>query len=190
MIHLLTDDNIYLDPETRKNSVTYRNNMERLATALIKENKFDKAEEILDISLEKMPVAKFGHYSMLIAYVDLYYTLNKKEKARKLASELKTVFQENLSYYAEYDETNVESIFSDIERSLLMYDQMWLGLMYRYNESMGVNAVYTLKNALSIGYVYDFPINGLRTYQTGSHEIFLRYDFKPKKSVFTSPRYF
>jgi len=78
----------------------------------------------------------------------------------------------------------------DVNASLLMYDQMWLGLMYRYNESMGVNAVYTLKNALSIGYVYDFPINGLRTYQTGSHEIFLRYDFKPKKSVFTSPRYF
>jgi len=120
----ITDDNIYLDPETRKNSVTYRNNMERLATALIKENKFDKAEEILDISLEKMPVAKFGHYSMLISYVDLYYTLNKKDKARKLAAELKTVFQENLSYYAEYDETNVESIFSDIERSLLMYDQI------------------------------------------------------------------
>ena len=120
----ITDDNIYLDPETRKNSVTYRNNMERLATALIKENKLDKAEEILNISLEKMPVAKFGHYSMLIAYVDLYYTLNKKDKARKLTSELKTVFQENLSYYAEYDETNVESIFSDIERSLLMYDQI------------------------------------------------------------------
>ena len=46
------------------------------------------------------------------------------EHLSKIAPKAKTVFQENLSYYAEYDETNVESIFSDIERSLLMYDQI------------------------------------------------------------------
>lgn len=78
----------------------------------------------------------------------------------------------------------------DVNASLLMYDQLWAGLMYRYNESMGVNIVYTIKNMLSVGYVYDFPINGLRTYQYGSHEMFLRYDFVPKKSVYNSPRYF
>jgi len=46
----ITDDNIYLDPETRKNSVTYRNNMERLARLLISEVQLEKAKEILDIS--------------------------------------------------------------------------------------------------------------------------------------------
>jgi signal recognition particle GTPase len=61
---------------------------------------------------------------MLISYLDIYYALNKKEKARKLASELKTVLQENLTYYSQYDETNVESMFNEIERSLLMYDQI------------------------------------------------------------------
>jgi type IX secretion system PorP/SprF family membrane protein len=78
----------------------------------------------------------------------------------------------------------------DVNASLRMYDQFNVGLLYRYHESMGVNLVYELKKKLSIGYVYDFPINGLRTYQNGSHEIFIRYDFMPKKSVFTSPRYF
>ena len=57
------------------------------------------------------------------------------------------------------------------------------GISYRFNESMAANLIYNIKNTVSIGYMYDFPINGLRTYQTGSHEIFLRYDFKPKKSV-------
>ncbi|WP_372766356.1 DUF2723 domain-containing protein [Lutibacter sp.] len=120
----ITNDNIYLDTETRKNSVTYRNNMERLARALMEEKKFDKAEEIVDLSLEKMPVNKFGHYSMLLGYVDLYYGLDKKEKARKLTAELKIVLQENLRYYSQFDESNVETIFNDIERSLLMYDQL------------------------------------------------------------------
>lgn len=78
----------------------------------------------------------------------------------------------------------------DLNVSLLMYDKLWTGLMYRFHESMGVNLVYNIKEMFSVGYIYDFPINGLRTYQSGSHEIFLRYDFIPKKSVFNSPRYF
>jgi hypothetical protein len=120
----ITDDNIYLDPETRKNSVTYRNNMERLASALIKENQLEKAEEILDLSLEKMPVNKFGHYSMLFSYIDLYYTLQKPEKAQKLTQELKEVMQQKLTYYSQFNESNIESVFDEIERNLLMYDQI------------------------------------------------------------------
>ena len=120
----ITDDNIYLDPETRKNSVTYRNNMERLARVLISEGQLEKAKELLDISLEKMPVNKFGHYSMLISYIDLYYLLNENEKAQTLISELNTVFQENLTYYSQFNETDIEGIFNEIERSLLMYDQV------------------------------------------------------------------
>jgi len=120
----ITDDNIYLDTETRKNSVTYRNNMERLARVLITEDQTEKAKEILDISLEKMPVKKFGHYSMLISYIDLYYILNEKEKARTLTSELITVFQENLTFYSQFDSSYFDSIQDELQRNLLMYDQV------------------------------------------------------------------
>tara|TARA_R110002072_G_scaffold302060_2_gene483628 strand:- start:53070 stop:53981 length:912 start_codon:yes stop_codon:yes gene_type:complete len=81
-------------------------------------------------------------------------------------------------------------ITADVNLSLLMYEKLWMGIMYRFHEAMGVNIVYNIKDALSIGYVYDFPINGLRTYQSGSHELFIRFDFKPKKAVYSSPRYF
>ena len=120
----ITDDNIYLDVETRKNSVTYRNNMERLARELIKEEKPEKALEILDISLEKMPVNKFGHYSMLISYIDLYYYIGETEKARKLTSELKQVLQEKLVYFSQYDEAKIDVVYNQIERNFLMYDQI------------------------------------------------------------------
>lgn len=120
----ITDDDIYLDVETRKNSVSYRNNMERLARTLISENKLEKAEEILDIAIEKMPVNKFGHYSMVISYIDLYYALDKNEKARKLISELNTVLQEKLTYYSQFDESYFNGIESELERNLLMYDQI------------------------------------------------------------------
>jgi len=78
----------------------------------------------------------------------------------------------------------------DANLSMFMYEKLWTGLMYRYNESMGVNVVYHIKNTLNIGYVYDFPINGLRKYQSGSHEVILQFDIQPKKSAYTSPRYF
>ncbi len=131
----ITDDNIYLDVETRKNSVTYRNNMERLARTLIEENKLDKAEEILDISLEKMHVHKFGHYSMLFSYLDLYYILNKNDKAQKLNSELKIVLQEKLRYYSQFGESDIENVFNEIERYLRMYDQLVRTAMRYDNEA-------------------------------------------------------
>ena len=102
--------------------------------------------------------------------------------------DLNSVLKLKPSFLAKY--TPNTPITIDFNASLLMYDHLWAGLMYRYNESMGINLVYDIKNILSIGYGYDFPINGLRTFQTGSHEIILRYDIKPKTSVYSSPRYF
>jgi hypothetical protein len=120
----ITDEDIYLDPETRKNSVSYRNNMERLARELIKENKLDKAEEILDIAMEKMPVNKFGHISMVIAFSELYYKLNANEKARQVTKDLIFEIQEHLTYYSQFNEFSIEAVFSDIERNILMYNEL------------------------------------------------------------------
>lgn len=78
----------------------------------------------------------------------------------------------------------------DFNTSFLFYDKLWLGAMYRFNESLGINVMFKLKNSLQFGYGYDFPINGLRTYQQGSHEVLLSYDFNFKKITYNSPRYF
>lgn len=77
----------------------------------------------------------------------------------------------------------------DVNASLLSYERLWTGLMYRFNESIGANIGVIIKD-FTIGYVYDFPYNGLRKYQSGSHEIFLQFDIRTKKTPYTSPRYF
>ncbi len=74
--------------------------------------------------------------------------------------------------------------------SFLFYEKFWLGAMYRFNESVGMNAIFKIKNVLQVGYAFDFPINGLRTYQSGSHEVILTYDINFKKHIYNSPRYF
>ncbi|MBL0912492.1 MAG: type IX secretion system membrane protein PorP/SprF [Bacteroidia bacterium] len=78
----------------------------------------------------------------------------------------------------------------DINASFLLYERVWLGAMYRFHESAGLNAVVRIKEILHIGYAYDFPVNRLRTNQRGTHEIMVQLDIKPKKTGFTSPRYF
>jgi len=76
---------IYHDPETRKNSISFRSNMVRLAETLINEGKFEKAKDVLDLALEKMPLDYFGYYSLLVPFVDGYYRINEIEKAQKLS---------------------------------------------------------------------------------------------------------
>ncbi len=115
---------IYLDPETRRNSLTYRNNLYRLADSLFVEGKKDKALEILNLSIDKMPVDKFGYYSSLLDYIDLYYKLGQKDKARQVAGQLLNKFKEYLNYYADLPLQEKYQNFDDIERNFLLYREV------------------------------------------------------------------
>ncbi len=115
---------IYLDPETRRNSLTYRNNLYRLADSLFVEGKHKKAEEILDLSIDKMPIDQFGFYSSLLDYIDLYYKLGKQDKARKIATQLLDKFKEYLDYYAGMPLQDKYKNFDDIERNFLLYREV------------------------------------------------------------------
>ncbi|AOW21481.1 glycosyltransferase family 117 protein [Urechidicola croceus] len=120
----INDGKIYIDTQTRKTAVSLRNNMLRLVDNLINEGETTKAEEILDLSLEKMPIKGFYHYGMLLGYPDAYYGMGKIEKGRKTANELIEIFQEKLVYYSTFDEGYIDAVFDEIESNLLMYDQV------------------------------------------------------------------
>tara|TARA_B110000091_G_C13788339_1_gene464395 strand:- start:927 stop:2075 length:1149 start_codon:yes stop_codon:yes gene_type:complete len=118
-------DDIYHDPETRKNSISFRGNLHRLALQLMKEGKNTKAEEILDLSISKMPIDYFGFYSLLEPYVSSYYKLNSFQKGNNLFNNLAKKYQENLSYYSQISRsknekfsiyTYAENIITDTER--------------------------------------------------------------------------
>jgi len=78
----------------------------------------------------------------------------------------------------------------DLNASLLSYDRLWTGLMYRYHESIGLN-VGVIINNFTVGYVFDFPIHGLMRHQYGSHEVFMQFDiYTGTKRHYLSPRHF
>jgi hypothetical protein len=111
---------IYHDPETRKNSITYRTNLARLMESLINEGKKDKAEKVIDLAMNKMPIAYFEYYSMVDPFAMGYYEVGKKEKARKVLSELIVKYQESLTYFSNYKIAEqyyyASDIVSDIEQ--------------------------------------------------------------------------
>ena len=113
-------DKIYHDPETRRESITYRTNLSRLMDQLIKEGKMDKAKQIIDLAMKKMPLEKFGYYSLLEPFTRGYYQVGEKEKAQELLGTLITKYRENLNYYSKLapsEQTSIAiDIITDIER--------------------------------------------------------------------------
>ena len=142
-------DAIYIDVETRKNGISFRNNLIRLAEELVKEEKFDTAEEILDLSINKMPIERYGHYGLVLGYVDNYYRVNNKEKARKVANTLVNIFQDRIEYYSGLDNYDVSQHFDDIEATLLMYNNV-VGTVDEYDKEFS--------DELKKGYVASFKL--------------------------------
>jgi hypothetical protein len=115
------DGKIYIDAQTKRNMIPMRRNLMRLAEAFTKEQNFEKAVEILDLSLEKMPIKDFESYQYALSYPELYYAIDKKEKARKVAETLINTFQEKLKWYVTFDDSDLNLILEDINISFYMY---------------------------------------------------------------------
>ena len=98
----INDGKIYLDEQTKRNSISFRNNLMRLSEAFAKKGDTLRAIEVLDLSLEKMPIKDFGHFSLSAGYPEIYYQLGKVEKARKAAETLIQIFKEQLTWLAEF----------------------------------------------------------------------------------------
>ena len=113
--------NIYIDPETRKNGISFRNSLGRLADELIKEKDFVRAEEILDMSLDKMPMKEYGYFRLVIGHIESYYNIDRPEKARKIVEFLIQNFQERITYYSGVSSYELTQNFSDLEGTLDLY---------------------------------------------------------------------
>ena len=111
---------IYHDPQTRKQGgVSFRITLARLLEKLLEERKMQKAKEVIEMAMTNIPIEYFGFYTYVEPYLDGYYKVGETKKAREVYGKLKTVYQEQLSYYAEMsnDEQyqNLEDIYGAIQ---------------------------------------------------------------------------
>ena len=111
---------MYHDPETRKNGITYRTNLARLMETLINEGKNDKAEKIIELAMTKMPIDYFEYYTLVEPFAQGYYEIGKKDKARAILKQLITKYQEELTFFSGLKSNEqikmATDIVTDIER--------------------------------------------------------------------------
>lgn len=78
----------------------------------------------------------------------------------------------------------------DVSGNFMFYDKFTVGLAYRWSASVSAMAGFQVSDGLYIGYGYDHETTNLRKYNSGSHEIFLRFEFFNKYNKMISPRFF
>lgn len=78
----------------------------------------------------------------------------------------------------------------DASANFLFFDKLMLGGAYRWDAAVSALAGFQITDGLFVGYSYDMDTTKLRNYNSGSHEIFLRFELFNKVSKMVSPRFF
>jgi type IX secretion system PorP/SprF family membrane protein len=78
----------------------------------------------------------------------------------------------------------------DVSGNFMLNEKFVLGVAYRWSAALSAMAGFQVSDALYIGYGYDLETTNLDNYNSGSHEIFLRYELFNKNKKMTSPRFF
>jgi len=78
----------------------------------------------------------------------------------------------------------------DISLNAMYNDRFRLGLAYRWSAALSGMAGFQINQKLLIGYAYDWDTTGLGKYNSGSHELFLRFELFNHKEKLISPRFF
>jgi len=78
----------------------------------------------------------------------------------------------------------------DVSANFMFYDKLVLGAAYRWDAAVSALAGFQITDGLYVGYGYDMETTKLRKYNSGSHEIFLRFELFSNYNKIISPRFF
>jgi type IX secretion system PorP/SprF family membrane protein len=79
----------------------------------------------------------------------------------------------------------------DLSANFLLNDKLTLGAAYRWDAAVSAIAGFQVTPGMNIGYAYDYDTQKLGRYNSGSHEIFIRFDlFSGTKYRLVTPRFF
>ncbi len=78
----------------------------------------------------------------------------------------------------------------DLNATFWIKDVIGIGAQYRTNADVSGLFEIQASPQIRIGYAYDHSVTKLQSFNSGSHEIMLRYEFGFEKDKFISPRFF
>jgi type IX secretion system PorP/SprF family membrane protein len=78
----------------------------------------------------------------------------------------------------------------DVSGNFMFFDKLTLGVAYRWSASVSAMVGFQITDGLYAGYGYDKETTNLQKYNSGSHELFLRYELFNNIGKITTPRFF
>ena len=79
---------------------------------------------------------------------------------------------------------------ADVTANFLIHKKLTLGAAYRLDAAWSALAGFQITDGLMIGYAYDGDTTRLAHYNSGSHEVFLRFELFNRFKRVNSPRFF
>lgn len=79
---------------------------------------------------------------------------------------------------------------ADISGNFMFMEKLTIGIAYRWSAAMNGMVGFQISEGLYIGYGYDLETTHLDKYNSGSHEVFLRYELFKNNTRMTTPRFF
>ncbi len=78
----------------------------------------------------------------------------------------------------------------DVSGNFLINQKFVLGAAWRWSAAVSLMAGFKVSEVMYIGYGYDLETTKLRRYNSGSHEVFLRFELNKRENRIVSPRFF
>lgn len=79
---------------------------------------------------------------------------------------------------------------ADVSGNFMFNDKFVVGIAYRWSAAVSAMVGFQVTDGMYIGYGYDHETTNLNNYNSGSHEIFLRYEIFKNNGKIITPRFF
>ncbi len=118
------DPRVYLDENHQRMAMNIRNNMSRLANALLEEGKKEKAVNVLDMAFTKLPVEKVPHNYFSIYLAEGYYKAENLDRGDEIIDQLSEQTYQEMAFFSALSPSQQNQIGSDYQRSIAIYSEI------------------------------------------------------------------
>jgi hypothetical protein len=134
------DPRVYLDENHQRMGINMRNNLSRLATALVEEGDFDKAVEVLDKTMSVLPADRIPHNYFSLAMAEAYYKAGETAKGDDITMRLADDNFQELNFFTNLKPSFRNNSMSDIQLSMAIYAEV-LRVLRTNNRDEGIREV-------------------------------------------------